>query len=171
MILFSILLRSLTCTIECVKHSERRTKKSKTVTPGYCIFVILYCHFIQWIFKSFDKQYICPLKLWGKKIKQWEASIPPISTKRTITSNLYWTHFTQNTTREIQALARDIISNIQISVFRKPYCFKNLKGMTKEPIQRDWHERNLENIHKPQKKAENEYNYFRSFHIDDTMLE
>ena len=89
----------------------------------------------------------------GKKtIKQWGASIPPISTKRTITSNLYWTHFTQNTTREIQALARDIISNIQISVFRKSYCFKNLKVMTKEPIQRDWQERNLENIHKPQKK-------------------
>jgi hypothetical protein len=43
--------------------------------------------------------------------------------------------------------------------------------MTKETIQRDWHERNLENIHKPQKKPENEHNYFRSFHNDDTMLE
>jgi len=29
-----------------------------------------------------------------RKFKQWWSSIPPISTKWTITSHLYWTHWT-----------------------------------------------------------------------------
>jgi len=36
-----------------------------------------------------------------RKFKQWWSSIPPISTKQTITSHLNWNHWTQKRWRHM----------------------------------------------------------------------
>ena len=72
----------------------------------YCTFIWLFLTYVLCVHFSESYANITGRKsltiFWWiivkRKLRQWWSPISPISTKRTITSHLYWTHWTQSIT-------------------------------------------------------------------------